>query len=49
MVATGVLFYVCRFYMERMWLFVYEALPQTELHDEWKALKKAKVTFVKSI
>lgn len=35
--------------MERMWLFVYETLPQTELHDDWKALKKAKVTFIKSI
>lgn len=35
--------------MERMWLFVYEALPQTALRDEWKTLKKAKVTFLKSI
>lgn len=35
--------------LEKMWLFVYEVLPQSELKDEWKVLKKAKVTFVKNI
>lgn len=35
--------------MERMWLFVYEILPQSELQEDWKVLKKAKVTFLKPI
>lgn len=35
--------------MERMWLFVYEALPQTDLREDWKLLKKAKITFLKTI
>lgn len=29
------------------WLFVYEVLPQSELHDDWKVMKKAKVSFIK--
>lgn len=29
------------------WLFVYEVLPQSYLKDDWKSLKKAKVSFVK--
>lgn len=34
---------------ERLWLFAYEALPMSELRDEWKTLKKNKVTFIRSI
>ena len=33
--------------LENNWLFVYEALSQNELSDEWKALKKDKVSFLK--
>lgn len=31
----------------RNWLFVYEALPQNDLEDEWKPMKKAGVSFIK--
>lgn len=34
---------------DRYWIFVYEVLPQSELHDDWKGLKKAKVTFIKDM
>lgn len=34
--------------LEKYWLFVYEVLPQTDLKDEWKELKKAKVSFIKN-
>lgn len=34
---------------ERMWIFAYEILPQSELKDEWKVLKKGKVSFIKDI
>ena len=33
--------------MEQYWLFVYECLGQNSLKKEWKALKKAKVSFLK--
>ena len=31
----------------RNWLFVYEILPQSDLNDEWKPLKRAQISFVK--
>ena len=31
----------------RNWLFVYEALPQSDLKGEWKPMKKAGVSFIK--
>lgn len=31
----------------RNWLFVYEVLPQSDLPDEWKRLKKGGVSFLK--
>ena len=31
----------------RNWLFVYEALPQNDLEDEWKPMKKSGVSFIK--
>ncbi|MGF0143994.1 RNA-directed DNA polymerase [Sharpea azabuensis] len=34
---------------ERMWIFAYEALPESLLHEEWKTLKKAGITFIRSI
>lgn len=33
----------------RNWLFVFEALPQSELKDDWKNIKKYGVSFIKSI
>lgn len=32
--------------MDSFWIFVYEALPQSDLRDYWKAMKKNKVTFL---
>lgn len=34
---------------ERMWIFAYEVLPESDLIDEWKLLKRAKVSFIRSI
>lgn len=34
---------------DRYWLFCYEALAMTDLLGEWKALKKAGVSFVKTV
>ncbi|MDR2034671.1 MAG: RNA-directed DNA polymerase [Helicobacteraceae bacterium] len=34
--------------IDRHWLFVYEALPESKLQEEWKAMKKAGVSFLKS-
>jgi len=34
---------------ERMWVFAYEILPESDLRDEWKTLKRAKVSFIRSI
>lgn len=31
----------------RNWLFVYEALPQSALKDEWQLMKNAGVSFIK--
>lgn len=31
------------------WLFVYEALPKSNLKSDWKALKDNKVTFVREL
>ncbi|HBJ2613925.1 TPA: RNA-directed DNA polymerase [Clostridium botulinum] len=33
----------------RNWLFVYEVLPQSDLKDEWKPMKKKGITFVKAL
>lgn len=33
--------------MEQYWLFIYESLGHTLLRDEWSAMKKARVTFIK--
>lgn len=33
--------------MDTYWLFIYEALPKSELKDYWKEMKKNKVTFLK--
>ncbi|WP_143824809.1 MULTISPECIES: RNA-directed DNA polymerase [Myroides] len=33
---------------DRYWLFIYETLPHTELSENFKALKKKKVTFIKN-
>lgn len=35
--------------MNTFWLFIYEALPQSDLRDYWKAMKKNKVTFLAGI
>lgn len=35
--------------MNTFWLFIYEALPQSDLRDYWKAMKKNKVTFLTGI
>ena len=35
--------------MESFWLFIYEALPQSDLGDYWKAMKKKHVTFLMNI
>lgn len=34
---------------ERMWIFAYEILPESDLRDEWKPLKHAKVSFIRSV
>jgi hypothetical protein len=33
--------------IEKNWLFVYEILPQSKLHKEWKQMKSARVSFLK--
>ena len=33
---------------DRYWLFIYEVLPESEIEGEYKAIKKEKVSFVKS-
>ena len=35
--------------MNTFWLFIYEALPYSDLRDYWKAMKKNKVTFLTGI
>lgn len=35
--------------MNTFWLYVYEALPQNDLRDYWKVMKKNKVTFLVGI
>lgn len=35
--------------MDNFWLFIYEALPQSDLRDYWKAMKKNKVSFLVEI
>lgn len=35
--------------MNTFWLFIYEALPQSDLHDYWKVMKENKVTFITGI
>ena len=35
--------------MDNFWLFIYEALPQSDLRDYWKAMKKNKVSFLVGI
>ena len=35
--------------MDYFWLFLYEALPQSDLRDYWKAMKKNKVSFLVGI
>lgn len=32
---------------DQYWLFIYEALPQTKLTGDWKALKRSSISFVK--
>ncbi len=32
---------------DKYWLFIYEVLPHNELNDEFKKLKKNKITFIK--
>lgn len=34
--------------MDSFWIFIYECLPENDLKDDWKALKKAKVSFLKT-
>lgn len=34
--------------MDRHWLFTYEALEEKDLEDDWKKLKHAKISFLKS-
>lgn len=34
--------------MDRYWLFCYEANTMSKLHDDWKVLKRAGVSFVKA-
>ncbi len=34
--------------MDRNWLFIYEVLPADELDNDWKALKRKRVSFIKS-
>lgn len=33
----------------QFWIFIYEALPMSKLKCEWKAMKRARVTFLKPI
>ena len=33
--------------IDEYWLFVYEVLPMSKLTEEWKTMKKEKVTFIK--
>lgn len=35
--------------MDNFWLFIYEALLQSDLCDYWKAMKKNKVSFLVEI
>lgn len=35
--------------MDRYWLFCYEVVAMTNLKDDWKVLKKAGVSFVKTV
>lgn len=35
--------------MDRYWLFCYEALSYSNLKDEWQVLKRAGVSFVKTV
>ncbi len=35
--------------MDNFWLFIYEALPQSDLRDYWKAMKKNNVSFLVEI
>lgn len=35
--------------MDSFWLFIYETLPQSDLGDYWKAMKKEHVTFLMNI
>jgi len=32
--------------MDNYWLFIYEALPQSDLQDYWKVMKKNNVSFL---
>lgn len=34
-------------YFDEFWLFIYEALPQEQLKDDWKPMKKAGVSFIR--
>lgn len=34
--------------MDRNWLFIYEVLPADELDNDWKALKRKRISFIKS-
>mgnify|MGYP004469519679 CR=1 FL=1 len=33
--------------LDENWLFIYEVLPQSDLKNEWKPMKKANVSFIK--
>lgn len=35
--------------MDRYWLFCYEAIAMSNLHDDWRALKRAGVSFIKTV
>ena len=35
--------------MDSFWLFIYEVLPQSELREYWKHMKKNGVTFLLEI
>ena len=35
--------------LERNWLFIYEVLPQSELKNEWKAMKKSGISFLSAV
>ena len=34
---------------DRLWLFLYEILPQSDLRGDWKPLKKADISFIKPV